>query len=367
MKTRTLLFLSLFATTLYSCTKNEKTTEEQQQQTPLLSHKDPQAISAAAKVWHGERLQGSLPAPKGSSLVLDAANSFPVTRAFAGRYAIYQPSIERGNVVGYYVQFTGAKEYFKIDYSKPRGGRVQPGGKPSSPFRHDLRQSRVQGGNEDSAIVIALPANLQVPDTFCVSYCAYDDQGNVSNVLNTCIIVSSLATDAANAWINGAWRNTATWDTSSRDTIIYNKWMPESYSWGYVCRFDSVANDSFLDYNYNGGQSLVKDSVYHSKSHLTMGSNGGMTYDYQYAYKYVDLSASSCSQFNFMTGSENQAMTGAWSYNAATNKAVYVFEFNNNGIPSLEAWEYKVQKISSNNMVLYDDSHGYPYFIRFEK
>lgn len=225
----------------------------------------------------------------------------------------------------------------------------------------------MQGGNEDSAIVIALPANLQVPDTFCVSYCAYDYQGNISNVVSTCIIVNSVGADAAGSWMNGTWRNTASWDSSYRDTVIYNKWTAESFNYGYVCRFDSVLNANVLDYNFNGGPSLVKDSVLRTKGHLALGTNGGTTYEYRASYKYVDLSTSNCSQINFITGNDADGFNGAWNYNSATGKMVLVFEFDDNGIPALEAWEYKVAKVSNNNMVLFDDSFGYPYYIRFEK
>lgn len=107
MRIRSLLFASAVAATLAACNSKDKPVEEQKP--AVLSSKNVQGISAASKVWHGERLQGSAPAPKGSTIQLDAQNTEPVTRAFAGRYAIIQPAIDRGDVAGYYLQFNGAK------------------------------------------------------------------------------------------------------------------------------------------------------------------------------------------------------------------------------------------------------------------
>ena len=366
MKIRHLLPLLAFVcmtVTYTSCKKDTK-----QPENPVLSSKDPQAISAAVKVWHGQRLQGTAPAPKGTAVELDASVTPPVTLAFKGRYAIINPAVAQGEIAGYYLQFNGAKEYFKIDYSKPRGGRVA-NRKPESPFKMDSRHARTMNGNADSSIVIALPDNLQVPDTFCVSFCAYDVTGNVSNVVTTCIVVNSLGTDAAGSFLHGEWKNTATWDSGGQahDTVIYNRWVGDSYYSGYVCATDAAGN-SYLNYNFNGTTPLVNDSTFYLKSHIVFATNGGINFDYSAKRKSVDLTQSSCSSFIFFPiEEENEKMTGAWNYNAATGKMVLIFEFDDAGLPSLEAWEYKVTKVSNNNIILTDDTFGYPYHIRFEK
>ncbi|HEX8315876.1 MAG TPA: hypothetical protein VF609_12835 [Flavisolibacter sp.] len=372
MKIRNLLHLLTFlcfVASFTSCKKEEEPAKEPETPVSVLNSKDPQAISAAVKVWHGERVQGTAPAPKGSAVGLDASSSEPFTIAFKGRYAIIEPSVAQGNIAGYYLQFNGAKEYFKIDYSKPRGGRLAAR-RPSSPFGNGSRQSRTLNGNEDSAIVIALPANLQVPDTFCVSYCAYDPSGNVSNVINTCIIVNSLDTDAAGSFLHGTWKSTATWDSTvqHRDTIIYNTWLPAPYHTGYACQADPNTGNSVLSFNMNAGTTLVSDSMFYLKSHIRFGTNGGMSYEYQSKAKEVDLAASNCSQYIFSVPTEdNQTISGAWNYNAASGKMVLVFEFDDAGVPSLEAWEYRVIKVTDNNIVLAEDLAGYPYYVRFEK
>ena len=79
---------------------------------------------------------------------------------------------------------------------------------------------------------------------------------------------------------------------------------------------------------------------------------------------------SSCSQYVFSPVEETvQHFIGAWNYNTATGKMVLIFEFDDAGNPTLEAWEYRVVKLNSNHMILVDESYGptYVYNIRFEK
>ena len=79
---------------------------------------------------------------------------------------------------------------------------------------------------------------------------------------------------------------------------------------------------------------------------------------------------SNCSQYAFFPIEEAvDHYNGAWSYNPATGKMVLVFEFDDTGSPTLEAWEYKLVKLSNNNLVLVDESYGpgYVFNIRFEK
>jgi len=365
MKTQNLLRLFVAFTCLSLFIACQKDVQPTEMKPPVLTSKDPQSISSALKVWHGERKQGNAPTPNGAALVLDPPAS--ITHAFVGRYAIIEPEVAQGDIAGYYLQVNGAKEFFKIDYSKPRGGRLGNNRKPTSPFGG--QQSRTMTGNADSAIVLVLPANLQVPDTFCVSYCAYDLQGNVSNVITTCVVVNSLGTTTGGEYLHGVWKNTASWDTSfaSRDTVIFNRWTAQTYNAGYACYQDPNTGISSLNYNYNGLTPLVMDSNIVFKSHLTFGVNGGLKYEYEEKTKNVNLSTSTCSQFFFDNSNYNDNFTGAWNYNPTTGKMVLVFEFDLLGIPTLEAYEYQVIKLNNNHIVLKEDDNGYAYHVCFEK
>jgi hypothetical protein len=330
-----------------------------------ISSKDPVSLSAALKVWHGVRTQGAMPSPAGSSLQLNPSTE-PV-RAFAGRYAIIQPEVLSGDVQGYYVKLNGAPEYFKVDYSKPRdiNGRTR---RPADVRnRHLLSGGRVNG-NVDSALVIVLPANIQVPDTFCVSYCAYDSLGNISQPVSVCIIVSSLGGDASSGWVNGTWKITAEWDDSFHDTLIHDKWMAAASE--YYCVYDSATSATILlPYNNGTGPLVAADSVRYDKYDLLFSSNGAQQFAYEMNAKMVEPSTSTCQQVNYeMMPTESDQMTGAWSYNSTTKKITLIFEFDDLGTPVVEAWEYDVVKVSDSHMILVDNfDPAWPYYIRLQK
>lgn len=344
---------------LFSCQKEPNVKLENK-----VSSKEPQNLSAALRVWHGTRTQGNMPSPGGSVLQLVNSMTEPV-RAFAGRYAIIQPEVISGNEIsGYYVKVNGASEYFKVDYTKPRNinGRMSRPTRPANPFLG--RMDSTGNGNLDSALVIVLPSSISVPDTFCISYCAYDNAGNVSDPVTACIIVTSLGSDANGAWMNGTWKFTAFWeDNMPHDTVVYNRWFTDADGSGYYC-FNGT-----LDYTNGIPPAIVTDSVYYRKAHLSFASNGVQQYQNDVSWKYiVDPFSTSCAQISFTVDNENDLMTGAWAYNSITNKIILIFEFDDMGIPVQEAWEYDVIKVSNNNFIMVDNwDPQFPYYMRLEK
>ncbi|HEY0066882.1 MAG TPA: hypothetical protein VGB46_05955 [Flavisolibacter sp.] len=335
-----------------------------------ISSKDPASLSAAIKVWHGVRTQGTMPSPAGSSLQLNPSTG-PV-RAFAGRYAIIQPEVLSGNVQGYYVKLNGAPEYFKVDYSKPRdiNGRTRRPAdfRDRNPLLNGRVDSSGNGGNVDSALVIVLPQNIQVPDTFCISYCAYDSVGNISQPVSVCIIVSSLGGDASSGWMNGTWKITAEWDDTFHDTVVHDKWMAAASE--YYCIYDSATNASYLlPFNNGVGPLVAADSVRYDKYDLVFSSNGAQQFVYEMNAKMVETSTSTCQQVNYeMMPTESDQMIGAWSYNSTTKKITIIFEFDDMGTPIVEAWEYDVVKVTDSHMILVDNfDPSWPYYIRLQK
>lgn len=288
---------------------------------PVISSKDPVALSKNIRVWHGVRTPGTAPVPRGTAVQLDDFAAEPV-KAFAGRYAIIQPTVLSGEIKGYYVGINGATEYFKVDYTKPRdiNGRFsRPDLRANSLLTS--RTNRTTTGNVDSSIVVVLPPNIRVPDTFCITYCAYDSLGNVSNPVTTCIIVNSLATDVNGGWINGVWKFTSTWEPGFPvDTVIHDRWFAEGQE--YYCHYDSITNSSYLDYINNGTTRLAMDSSYYDKVDLTLGVNGGQKYEYDLRFKLVDNTTSNCQQiFYEPVAYDSDVMTGGWAFNSTTKKS----------------------------------------------
>jgi hypothetical protein len=367
------LFSALAAILLQSC---QKAADDKLPEQPPVSSDDPAKLSAAIKVWHGQRTTGNMPAPTGSLPELNPSAN-PEVKAFAGRYAIIKPEVLDGTVAGYYVGIAGAGQYFKVDYTKPRdiAGRIgshRPvrGAKGSA----NGRLLDIQDGTADSSIVIVLPPSIQVPDTFCVTYYPYDPQGNIGAGVTTCIIVAALGADASSAWLQNKWSIVSDWafvngQLDYYDTIIYNKWQ-KNYNEGYGC-YTGGPNGTYLNFISAAGGGpippvLVADSLYYKKYDLRFATSGAFDATYETDEKFVDLMTSNCSQFNFNpVETYTDITTGGWSYNAATGQLLFIAEFDYNGVPEVEVFEYYVLKITDTHCVLKDISYpGEEYFIR---
>lgn len=113
----------------------------------------------------------------------------------------------------------GCNDYFKVDFSKPRGNLVAGSDivasvartaaasessvlKRSNFLRSRYRNSQntsVSGTNSsmgtndhaDSSVIIVLPANIE-PGTFCIEYCVYDYENNISNTIKACVTIEQL-------------------------------------------------------------------------------------------------------------------------------------------------------------------------------
>ena len=319
------------------------------------SSKDPIALSAAIKVWHGIRTPGLQPAPKGNALELEAPASL-YTKAFAGRFAVIKPTILSGNVEGYYVSIDGAKEYFKVDYSKPRNmGRYAPGKKGSNP----IPWSRMSGTGEaeDSAIVISFPATLKVPDTVCVTYTAYDALGNVSAPITTCIIIEKLGGDANSAWIHGTWQFNSISDNSFYDTIVVNKWFTYFNGRTLYCHYDAPNGEYFVRDNPDSANQaiLAKDSVFRKYADMVFNADGSLLQNWHEAYKKVNESFSTCSTLVY-DHEEHQDVNalGGWSFNSITNKLIIIMEIEKDGTPVGSIEEFDVQKVDNTHFIILD-------------
>lgn len=350
---RKVLFLSLSVLALASCSKNSNPGTGEP-----VSPQDAAAVSKAITVWHATRVQGNAPAPTNNpnGPQLDQFSNNQSIKAISGRYAVIQPEVTSGSVKGYYVQVNGASEYFKLDYSKPRtGGRSAA----ALPFQRNKLVQRVLGtdstgnGTLDSSIVIAIPANVQ-PGQFCISYCAYDSLGNISNVISSCVTVATFGGDASTSYLNGTWHMTHSKDTMSTWTpLLYSdtSWVPYTCVNNQLLTYCPTSNCTFVDYPAY----IYSDT----KFDLIFGSNGGLKHEYAYSNKELNDTTSTCSTLQYNTQSADEAMTGAWSYNSTTNRLTLIFDFNQWGIPDPQAIEFNLQKISNTEVHLRDSQDPY--------
>ena len=347
-----LTYLSIFfiAAIFFSCKKENQPPTN----TDLtLSSKDPVALSKSIKVWHGLRLQGAVPATVGgaNAPVIEAPVK-EIIRSFAGKFAFVKPKVVSGNIAGYYVGVKGAADYFKIDYSKARITERQayPKRKGAS-FKIDSTGGG--SGYMDSLIVITLPINFKTPDTFCVTYSAYDELGNISEPVTSCIIVSKLGGDASTNFLEATWRMfSRPSDTSfyaQYDTIHYGKWRKGTYFTEYFCNKQSDGSSQIGSYCSDIYAPCIKlnitDSVNETENDLVLTNNGSMTYKYSSKSKDINLTTSVCSLVNYDINPYRSNFTGGgWSITG--DKMIFVFEYDNNGSSALDAVEFVFEKIN---------------------
>jgi hypothetical protein len=342
-------FMASFATVIFFSCKKDNTPNTPD---PLLNSKDPVALSKAISVWHGSRVAGNAPAPSGGSIAPSVSGpSGGLVQALNGKYAIINPALLSGSVAGYYLGIAGANEYFKVDYSKPRtGNRPFPGRKHHNVLGRPLDDT-------DSSIVVVLPSNLQVPDTFCITYCPYDSLGNIGQPVTTCIAVNQLGGDASSSWIEGNWRYMGDNinDTNNFDTLVYGIWTGNSST--YSCFTDNSGNSYFTRTCFSDSSNNTSctplnasDSIFNYASDLSIGSNGAMQYIDTSATKSADESISTCSSIHFNTSSDSYHVAGGWSLTG--DRVTLVFQIDESGLPDYSAEEYIVEHPDNNTLIL---------------
>ena len=325
------------------------------------------------------RVSGIAPKPTaGNAAPVITAPTDSFVHAFAGRFAIIKPLVASGSVAGYYVTIKGASDYFKIDYTKQLITERKISKTNRLHNKHagfGLRPNGTQGDSfVDSAIVLILPPNIHLPDTICVTYAAYDYSGNVSGSVTSCVIISKLGGDANTSWLQGGWRFIYDYETGPTGangvyhTVPYNKWIDindinnsfidvvDSVNYYYYCNtispgvtqvsltyIDSIKSKRILYYG---------DSNYILKIDVLFNNNGGLSLLKSHKESRIDSTNSNCDQLKYFTTTYDQKQTGGWSITG--DKITLVIEFDQNGAPDYEVWEYTLKKISDAEIRMFD-------------
>jgi hypothetical protein len=348
---RKLIFAFIVLLSISSCKKDNK------EEKSIINTSDPNAVTAAVKVWHGSLVTGQPPAPSNNNNVqLDASLNDEVV-AIAGRYAIISPEVVAGDIAGYYLQINGAGSYFKVDFSKPRTtNRVRTSRPHSKP---GLRLSTDSTNNADSAIVITIPDNIE-PGEFCVTYCAYDAQGNVSNLVTTCVTITSFGGDATVSYLEGNWKLTGSkedglpWEDAAIGDTTYSDGYCVNGRPSYFCDSSICSDLRFI--NYIG--------VY-ANDVMNFGKTGALQYKSEGTDKYLLMDSSTCNNFKYESENYSYQMSGAWSYDNTAKKITLVFDFDEFGLPEPEFYEFELTKVSDKIIYLKDPIEEYT--LRFEK
>lgn len=194
-----------------SCRDDEDTTPS------IINPADANALTQALIMPAGtQRQNGTAPSPSTSANAPDVSNLVSDIMSSNGSTAplsFFYSNIN-GGLGGCYVQIDGAGSYFTVPYTASLGNSGQ------------------------LELPIGIPSNVDEGD-FCVNFCIYDDNGLVSNVVNTCVSVIRLGTGAIQ--ISLSWNNSSDQDLYVTDpngeTIYYSN--TSSSSGGQLDRDDT--------------------------------------------------------------------------------------------------------------------------------
>ena len=339
------ILLVLLATglTLYACKKDDKTnttTPPPPDEVKPVNTKDPQAMTAAIKVFYGTNTKGTLPAPTGTGAPVLKASNKTITTA-NGYYAVINPEITSGTVAGYYLQINGADSYFKIDYSKTRGAR-----KAQTVSKHNEGIFRELGDNSDSLIVIKLPENATL-DTFCITYVAYDSLNHVSDPISDCIAIIPVGGGTESAALVGTWSFTRSKYGDEDWTSDY--YTPDTIYSGIRCDNDTLA--------YCGGTSdcrtVISSHYWKTKLELVLAADGKLTNVYEDKSYRLDMH-SSCTDPTYLDVSLSYNVYGVWSYNPTTKTLILILTGEDSANPeSYNVQSVQLSELSATKMVMY--------------
>jgi len=244
-KTNFLGLLILGILILVSSCKDDETSPS------IIDPADADALSQALIMPAGTQNQNGTPpspstsenAPNVSNLVSEILSSNGSTAPLSFSYS----GINNG-LGGCYVQIDGASSYFTVPYTASSGSWGQ------------------------LELPIGIPANVEEGD-FCINFCVYDDDGLVSNIVNTCVSVIRLGTGAIQ--ISLSWNNSSDQDLYVTDpngeTIYYLR--ESSSSGGQLDRDDTNGygpeNIYWTEDAPDGAYKVVVDDYSYSSSPTT--------------------------------------------------------------------------------------------------
>lgn len=202
------LTLSVFTT---SC--GDKDDDPVIEEEPIVEITDGNAVTASLTIPGASVHEGRPPAPSTDANAPElydesewGGSNDQVT--FAGKSFYLDTYNENGETVaGVYFQVKGADSYFDIPVSSGNERRKQNN---EGSQRLSLNQFSKKGkqtnakSQSDNYVEIPLPDNLG-PGQFCASYCIYDAENRVSNVVELCITVAEFGGEGsefltANNW-----------------------------------------------------------------------------------------------------------------------------------------------------------------------
>ena len=349
-------------TTITTTNPQDSTINVVEQPKPTISATDPQAVSDALRFTDGTtKMPGTPPAPTNSGLTLYKGDS--ITQMMNGRKSAISLSIDNNNnteIAGYYLKVQGFADYYTIPVTKTNGGRQSLQALLSGKMMASL--SRNNGGRIDSTggtpyLPIEVPASIQ-PGIFCVSYCVYDAQNNISNIVERCIEVVQLGGgQEANFLVQNGWKYEKGEEyINGILDYIFIPYDTNDYNVSYCYNSNNVVIDSIQEWTH-----YTKINFWFYANAAMKVEGEGTRFDKYGENGYVS-GADDCSLASVFDISFNEA--GAWSFDNATQTLTLIHDFDEDGDVYVEQW--KIESKTSNSMVMKinaDNGNGNTYHV----
>ncbi|ASZ13021.1 hypothetical protein KTO58_09225 [Chitinophaga pendula] len=352
---KTILYLTVATGFLFACSKNSKNDAPGPDPAPkTVNVKDPKALTAAVKVYHGSLVNGAFPDASGAGApVLSTTNYKDVIPAISGRYAVLplilnvpdgqNPTAPKGA----YVKIVGADSYFDIDFSKPLNGR-------QAPTKHN---GIARDAYADSVVVIKLPEDI-TKDTFKVELAIYNAQKQVSNKVTIAIATIAAGGGSANTAFQATWIPSRYKDDSTN--LEWKPAMVDRVDSGYLVCVNNQLN--FSETNIPGAKKYYLGEYHDVKNETTFGAGGQGSSEYLVKRKNLDYNKSTCDNLVYVENNDGSKEVFGWSYNTSTQLMTLVYD--GNGINGEFDFEVIRMRIENNKLYMNERLKGIREYVK---
>lgn len=222
---------------------------------------------------------------------------------------------------GVYIQIVGSNKYFDV---------------PGSSI--NLRKSSTSQSsiilNDDSTGTVTIDPGTLEPGTFCVSYCVYNTQNQVSNIVQICYEVEQFG---GADFVQGNW-NVYKSESFNEGSL---EWQTNNYPYTETYTSDEVQCDSSTFYNVPGNYSS-NNSYFFNISTSSLSIKGIATKQIQ-DKNYV---CANNGQSRIINAEGFDESLGNWSYDEDNNRILFLLNQSKNYLKNL-----------TDNVVIEDDTY----------
>lgn len=303
---------------------------------------DPDEVSKSLTIENATFINGTPPSPSTSETapLLDESDDGEDLFSIQGSKVIVNAYVESGTASGFYVQVEGAEGYYKVAATQATKRQRAT----NSKHKHKVGFGNARTKEDDGSVSfsIEVPENIK-PGEFCVSYCVYDAQNQVSNIVTQCITVTELGGSGSSFISKNSW-SFFTDEEYENGSLVETEQVGvnEEYEWeDNIWCDDSLTNVTITEVDRT-------DYAYY-----TFAANGAFHGEAKGYEKYYDWESSEC-EVEYIEETYENTVDGGWSYDEDTQTLtiIYNIEYEEDGQTYVETYvEQGEVELVGNNLV----------------